>query len=77
MIELRHYQHAEPLVDPLDCFRLRCEARAYLVAAGELMLHEAVDGLQADAERDGLVRDIGPDQIQAIMATAFQEVGYG
>jgi hypothetical protein len=34
----------------------RTEARAVLIAAGELDLHDAVDGLQADAIRDGLVR---------------------
>jgi hypothetical protein len=37
-------------------------------------LHEAVDELQAAAERDGLVDWLGQDTIQAIMAEAFREV---
>jgi hypothetical protein len=56
---------------PVDCFRARCEARAWLVEAGELHLHEAVDGLQADAVAGGLVEAIGQDAVQAIMAAAF------
>ena len=34
----------------------------------ELDLHEAVDKLQHDAERDGLVERIGQDAVQAILA---------
>jgi hypothetical protein len=58
-------------IDPVSIFRLRCEARAYLWSCGELHLHEAVDGLQDAALRDGLVALIGQDQVQAIMALAF------
>ena len=36
--------------DPLDVFRERAEARAYLVEIGDLSLHDAVDGLQANAD---------------------------
>jgi hypothetical protein len=39
--------------------------------AGEFDLHEAVDKLQADAERTGLVAEIGQDAVQKIMADAF------
>src|SRR5262249_16346719 len=39
--------------------------------AGEFSLHEAVDKLQADAERDGLVAAISQDAVQAIISTAF------
>ena len=58
----------------IDVFRQRCWARAYLVAACELDLHEAIDVLQADAERDGLVAELGQDEVQSIMANAFREV---
>src|SRR5258708_2827208 len=42
-------------VDPVLVFALRCWARAALVQAGEICLQEAVDVLQADAERDGII----------------------
>jgi hypothetical protein len=56
---------------PLDIFIARAEARAMLWEAGEFDLHEAVDKLQADAERDSLVDEIGQDAVQAILAKAF------
>lgn len=61
-------------VAPIQAFRARCEARALLVAFGELDLHDAVDKLQADAVRDGLVDEIGQDAVQAMMAEAFRIV---
>jgi hypothetical protein len=61
----------ERLVDPLDAFRLRCEARSLLWHAGEIDLHEAVDVLQLDAERAGLLEQLGQDQIQQIISDAF------
>jgi len=60
------------LVDPVEAFRARCEARAYLFSIGELDLHEAVDVLQADAERTGLLELIGQDEVQRIMSDAFR-----
>jgi voltage-gated potassium channel Kch len=39
--------------------------------AGAPELVEAVDALQADAIANGLVREIGQDAVQAIMAQAF------
>jgi hypothetical protein len=63
---------AQPrFADPVDAFRARAEARAYLFAIGEYSLHEAVDGLQADAEASGLFDHIGQDAVQQIMADAF------
>jgi hypothetical protein len=59
------------MADPLEVFRERAEARAHLVGCGELALLDAVDGLQADAECDGLVDVYGQDAVQAIMAQAF------
>ena len=61
-----------PAPSPLDVLELRAWARAYLYAIGELTLHEAVDILQRDAQRDGLVRLIGQDGVQQIIADAFQ-----
>jgi hypothetical protein len=58
---------AEQRVAPLAVLVLRTWARAYLWHAGEYDLHEAVDPLQAAAERDGLDEDVA----QAIMADAF------
>jgi hypothetical protein len=56
----------------LDAFRERAEARAYLWAVGEYTLAEAVGILQRDAERDGLVKSIGQDAVQQILADAFR-----
>jgi hypothetical protein len=58
-------------VDPVDVFVERADARAYLWAAGEYTLHEAVDALQHDAKRDGLVCRLGQDAVQALLAEAF------
>jgi hypothetical protein len=62
------------LVDPLTAFAARCESRALLYAVGELTLHEAVDGLQHAAEASGLVRMIGQDEVQKIIADVFTRV---
>jgi hypothetical protein len=56
---------------PLDVLALRAWARAYLWSIGKLTLHEAVDQLQPDAERDGLVEQIGQDGVQKILSDAF------
>jgi hypothetical protein len=61
-------------VDALKAFEQRCWARAHLWAAGEFDLHEAVDVLQRDAERDGLVEAIGQDAVQRIMYDGFHRV---
>ena len=55
-------------------FRERAEARAILVEACLYDFHDAIDGLQADAVRSGLVASIGQDRVQAIMAAAFKNV---
>jgi hypothetical protein len=61
-------------VGPVVVFRARCEARAYLYGAGEFELHEAVDKLQSDAVRTGLVASVGQDAVQAMMEDAFGPV---
>src|SRR4029077_18838468 len=67
----RRHLEAAPNV---EVFRLRCEARAFLVQEGEMDLHEAVDGLQASAAHLGLIEQIGQDTVQAIMAETFAGV---
>jgi hypothetical protein len=61
-------------LDPIEVFRARASARALLWRVGEFSLHDAVDVLQADAMRDGLVDEIGQDAVQEIMADAFHRV---
>lgn len=53
-------------------FIARAEARALLWAIGELELRDAVDVLQHDAARDGLVAELGKDVVQKILADAFR-----
>jgi hypothetical protein len=72
-VPLRH-PVAVRRVGPLASFELRCWARAYLWSIGELSLDEAVDRLQLDAERDGLVERLGQDAVQAILRDAFHRV---
>ena len=55
----------------LDVFRERAEARANLVEIGDLAFLDTVDGLQCDAEFEGLVGQYGQEAIQKIMAAAF------
>jgi len=64
-------------INLLDVFIERAEGRAYLWSIGELTLHEAVDVLQADAERDGLIEQIGQDQMQKILDECFASYRYG
>jgi hypothetical protein len=63
-----------PRLDAVAVFIARAEARALLWQAGEFELHKAVDELQAAAERDGLVAELGQDAVQAIIAKAFGAV---
>jgi hypothetical protein len=66
-------RHARLRIDSLTVFEARAEARAILWAACEIDLYEAVDVLQADAVRDGLVDQLGQDRVQQIIADAFHE----
>jgi hypothetical protein len=65
--------NANALADVIRIFQSRCWARAYLAEVGEIGFHEAVDVLQHDAERDGLVTAVGQDTVQEMMA-AFAKV---
>jgi hypothetical protein len=53
---------------------LRAWARAELYAACVYDLRKAVDKLQRDAKRSGLVAGLGQDAVQRILADAFHEV---
>jgi hypothetical protein len=59
---------------PINAFELRCQARALLWHVGEYELAEAVDVLQADAERCGLVAEFGQDRVQQIMPRPFDHI---
>jgi hypothetical protein len=59
-------------VDPLECFYELASARAYLWSICEYDLPEAVDALQDNAVRNGLIGRIGQDAVQQIMADAFR-----
>jgi hypothetical protein len=63
----------EQPLNAAEVFRARAEARALLWRGGEIDLHEAVDKLQADAVRTGLVDRLGQDGVQAILAAAFRQ----
>jgi hypothetical protein len=63
---------AEARVDLVDAFTDRAGARAYLWSIGQYELHEAVDELQFDAKLSGLIKCIGQDAVQQIMAAAFE-----
>jgi hypothetical protein len=64
-------RHQAAKASPLEIFRERAEARAVLVANGYLDLQIAVDELWAAAERAGLVKTFGADEVQWILSEAF------
>jgi hypothetical protein len=45
--------------------------RALLVREGRMDLHEAVDGLQQIAKQFGLIRQLGQNAVQAVIAAPF------
>ena len=56
----------------IEVFTALCDARAHLWSEFAYELHEAVDELQYWAVKTGLVGEIGQDEVQRIMAEAFQ-----
>ena len=71
----RHTALAVARTSPAEVtFTLLCEKRALTFADGVLSLQEAVDELQAFAQLTGLIDEIGQDEVQAIMAAAFDAV---
>jgi hypothetical protein len=67
--QIGHHENARP--DPLEVFLLRCEVRAELCAAGLHSWQESADVLWEAAEHYGLVRKLGPDRVQEILAAEF------
>ena len=59
-------------IDPLVVFCELASTRAYLWSVCEYELAEAVDALQANAVRNGLIGRVGQDAVQQIMADAFR-----
>jgi hypothetical protein len=56
---------------PIEIFRERCWAKAMLVREGQADLQDAVDQLQEVAVSQGLLKEYGQDEVQAILAESF------
>jgi len=61
-----------PLAPALDVLVARAEARAILWGNHAMELQEAVDQLWEWADAQGLVKSVGADTVQAILADAFE-----
>jgi hypothetical protein len=66
---ISQHQSAKPA--PLDVLRARAEAKVLLIQNGYQDLQGAVDELWAAAERDGLVKTFGADDVQRVLAESF------
>ena len=64
-------------VDLVVAFAARADARAYLWSIGEYSLPEAVDQLQADAERHDLIARCGQDYVRRIPRKCFRSIPRG
>jgi hypothetical protein len=62
---------AARVVPSIDVLEIRAQIRAFLWWQYQMEIDEAVDELQAYAERSGLVREIGQDRVQEIIAAPF------
>ena len=61
-------------VNSLLVFKARAEARALLFQAGVFASFvEAIDQLFVDAERDGLIDQVGAPPLEAIVCAAFKD----
>jgi hypothetical protein len=65
---------ATRLIPAIDVLKIRAQTRAELWWEYQIELHEAVDELQAYAERAGLLAQIGQDAVQAIIAEPFARI---
>jgi len=63
------HESAKP--EAILVFRERAEAKAVLIANGYQDLQSAVDELWHAAERDGLVKTFGADEVQRVLAESF------
>ena len=59
------------MIDPIVAFQARCEARAYIWSKSQMDIHDAVDVLQIDAMRTGLVLLLGQDEVQKLISREF------
>jgi hypothetical protein len=66
---INHHESAK--ASPLDVLRERAEAKCLLISNGYVDLQDAVDELWAAAERDGLVKAHGADEVQRLLSEAF------
>jgi len=62
------------MASSVETFTKLCKAEALLWQSDEKSLHDAVDWLQAYAVEQGLVADLGQDEVQRIMGSAFAAV---
>jgi hypothetical protein len=62
---------ATHVIPASDVLEIRAQIRAFLWWQYHIEIDEAVDELQAYAERSGLVRELGQDRVQEIMAAPF------
>jgi hypothetical protein len=62
---------AARLLPAIDALEIRAQTRAYLWWVYAMAIDEAVDELQAYAERSGLIGMIDQDAVQAILAAPF------
>jgi predicted P-loop ATPase len=60
--------------NPVEVLKLRASARAYLCAAGESNFEEAVSPIRDYAQQSGLLRGLGQDAVEAIIAAEFNAV---
>jgi hypothetical protein len=60
------------MIAPLRILQARAEARAYLWAAGEFTLDEALEPLYAYAIESGIASEYGTDQVAIMIDTAFE-----
>jgi hypothetical protein len=70
-IAARNIDHQTTKPSPIVVFRERAEAKCLLIQNGYQDLQSAVDELWAAAERDGLVKTFGADEVQRVLAESF------
>ena len=65
------WRRADTAPTPFDVLWARAQTRAYLWSIGDMSMPAAVDPLQEYAHTSGLVRELGQDAVQTVIATAF------
>ena len=72
LLKFRSRRTVKRRADPVEVFRACASARAHLWANGYYTLHEAIGVLLADAVETGVVDRLGQDEVQGILAAAFE-----